>query len=529
VTRIAIPQALVDVMDSMIRPRPTIPRRFHALAGSRRSLQRPIGMLALGVAVLASALPLGSCATNPATGQSQLSLIGEGREIEIGRQAAQDVRQTIGIYQDAELEAYVKQIGMSLARVSERPDLPWSYQVADEPVINAFALPGGFIFVTRGILPYLDSEGQLAMIMGHETGHVTARHSVEQMSRQELAQLGLGIGAILAKPVRQFGGLLSGGLQVLFLKYSRDDERQADALGIRYAVKDGYDPRQAISVFEMLDRQEAAAGGSGVPSWLATHPAPQDRIERIRAQIDTLPASKRSGTVARDRYLRHIDGIVFGSDPRQGYFQGGLFLHPDLAFRVEFPDGWQTQNMPQAVAAQSPNKDAILELTLSDSAGSQAAAATAFFSGQGIQASGVSRTTIHGFPATTGLFRATTDQGQLDGVAAFIGYGGHVYRLLGYTAAGGLSGFRATFDGTIRSFDRLTDSRALNVQPLRVQLYKPGRATTIADLARSKSSPVDAQTLAIMNQVTVGETIPAGRTIKWVVGQKPPGVEGGDR
>ncbi len=491
----------------------------------RRRTHRTPRLPGLAAAVCLAALPLGSCATNPATGESQLSLIGQGQEIQMGQQGAAQVRQTIGVYQDPGLEAYVQQVGLSLARVSERPDLPWSYQVADEPVVNAFALPGGFIFVTRGILPYLDNEAQLAIIMGHETGHVTARHSVQQISRQELAQLGLGLGAIFVKPIRQFGGLLSGGLQVLFLKYSRDDEQQADALGIRYAVKDGYDPNQAIGVFEMLDRQEQAAGGSGVPSWLATHPAPQNRIQDIRQQIDTLPASERSGKVDRDAYLKHIDGIVFGPDPRQGYFQGALFLHPDLKFRIEFPDGWQTQNMPQAVAAQSPGQDAILELTLADSAGSEDAAASAFFSQQGMQASGVSRTTIHGFPAIIGQFSASTQQGQLDGVASFIGYGGHVYRILGYTQAGKLSSYGSTFEATIRSFDRLTDSKALDVKPMHVQLYTPSRATTIAELAGSKASPVDAQTLAIMNQVAPGETIPAGRTIKWVVGEKPPGTQ----
>ncbi|HKK28038.1 MAG TPA: M48 family metalloprotease [Gemmatimonadota bacterium] len=479
--------------------------------------------LAMAALVAATAAPLGSCATNPATGESQLSLIGEGREIEMGRQGAQQVRQTIGIYRDSALAAYVSGVGQGLAQVSERPDLPWSYQVADEPVVNAFALPGGFIFVTRGILPYLENEAQLAIILGHESGHVTARHSVEQMSRQELAQLGLGLGSIFVKPIRQYGQLFGAGLQVLFLKYSRDDENQADALGIRYAVKDGYDPYQAIGVFQMLDRQSAAAGGSGVPSWLATHPAPADRVQNIRRQIDTLPPAERSGRVSRDAYLRHIDGMVFGSDPRDGFFRGGLFLHPNLAFRVQFPDGWKTQNMPSAVAAQSPDQDAILELTLADSAGSQDAAARAFFSSQGVQASRVSSTTIHGFPATTGLFSASTEQGQVEGEAAFIGYGGHVYRILGYTTAGSLSRYRSPFESTMGSFDRLTDSSALNVKPMRVELYTPDHATTITELARTRASPVDVQTLAIMNQMQPDDPIPAGRTIKWVAGQKPPG------
>lgn len=486
--------------------------RIRSLAGLR-------GLLSLTTAAV---LLAGGCATNPATGQTQLSLISRSQEIQMGRQASQQVEATIGTYGDSSLVRYIRGVGMGIARVSERPDLPWSYEIADEPVVNAFALPGGFIYVTRGILPYFNSEAELAAVLGHETGHVTARHSVEQISRQQLAQLGLGIGSVLFEPVQKYGNVLGAGLNLLFLKYSRDDERQADALGLRYMVKAGYDPNQMIDVFQMLDRQSSESGGSGVPGWLQTHPSPQDRIQLIRKQLDTLPVAERKGKIERQAYLKHMDGIVFGQDPRDGYFQGDLFLHPKLRFQIRFPQGWQTQNTPQAVSAGAPNGDAVLQLTLAQASGHRSAASD-FFSQQGVRSGGTQETSINGFPATLGSFEAQTQSGVVDGLAAFLDFGGNTYQILGYAAQGSYGSYRPTFESAIRSFDRLTDRSALDVQPMRVELYTTRRQTSIREIARSKPSPVSVTTLAIVNGVREDEAIPRGRTIKWVVGQKPPG------
>ena len=177
------------------------------------------------------------CATNPVTGQRQLSLISEGQEIEMGREGAAQVEAQIGLVDDAALQQYVQRIGKALASKSERPNLPWNFGVVNDPTPNAFALPGGFIYVTRGLLPLMQNEAELATVIGHEIGHVTAKHSVTQMSNAQLAQIGLGIGSILAPAVAdRVGGLAGAGLQLLFLKYGRDDERQADELGFNYAL-----------------------------------------------------------------------------------------------------------------------------------------------------------------------------------------------------------------------------------------------------------------------------------------------------
>ena len=187
-------------------------------------------------------VPLLGCSVNPATGKRQLVLISESQEIKLGRRSNEALVAQLGLYDDPELQSFVSGLGKRMAAVSERPDLPWAFQVVDDPAVNAFALPGGFVYVTRGILIHLDSESGLAGVLGHEIGHVAARHGVNQMSKGLLAQLGLGVSATLSGELAAVAGIAESGVGLLFLKYGRDDERQADQLGFRYAERSGYDP-----------------------------------------------------------------------------------------------------------------------------------------------------------------------------------------------------------------------------------------------------------------------------------------------
>src|SRR3989475_10303431 len=228
---------------------------------------------------LPAPLPIcaGACAVTPATGSRQLMLISESHEIAMGREYDQEVAASIGLYADSALQRYIQQFGARLAATSERPNLPWTFHVVDDPVVNAFALPGGYIYVTRGILAHLNSEAELAGVVGHEIGHVTARHSVSQLSKQQLTQLGLAVGSIASPEFGRYAGVAGQALGVLFLKYSRDNESQADDLGLRYMRRANYDPREMPHVFEMLTRVSQAQGGGRVPEWLATHPNPENR------------------------------------------------------------------------------------------------------------------------------------------------------------------------------------------------------------------------------------------------------------
>jgi predicted Zn-dependent protease len=468
--------------------------------------------------------PIISCATNPVTGKSELSLVSESQEIEMGKEASQQTIQQIGLVDNAQLQAYVSDIGMKMAKASERPNLPWEFHVVNDASVNAFALPGGFIFVTRGLLTYINDEAELATVLGHEIGHVTNRHSVQQISKAQVAQLGLGVGSILSSDVAKYAGVASQGLQVLFLKYSRDAENQADLAGFRYALNQNYDVREMANVFHTLDRVGAAAGGGKLPDWLATHPAPANRVAATQARLDTLHKDLSKSIINRDQYLQHVQGLTFGDDPRQGYFQGTHFYHPDLRFQVTFPSGWLTQNTAEAVMAGSPNKDAIIQLTLAGKA-SPREAATQFLSQQGIQAGRGSTASINGLPAASSYFQAQTDQGTIEGLATFISYGGNTYGLLSYTPSGKLNTYDNVFRQTAGSFSELRDQAALSVKPAKVEVVKLTKEMTLAQFNQQYPSTIPIEQLAIINEVDGPDTaIPVGRSVKRVTGGMAPGA-----
>jgi predicted Zn-dependent protease len=472
--------------------------------------------------VVALLFPAVACSINPATGQNQLSFIGEQQEIALGRQNDEQIVQTMGLYPDEDLQAYVSRVGSELAAQSERPDLPWTFRVIDDPVVNAFALPGGFVYLTRGILTYLGSEAEMAGVLGHEIGHVTARHSVEQISRAQLAGIGLGIGMVLSEDLRQYGGLAQAGLGLLFLKYGRDDERQADDLGLRYMTRQSYDPRSMPEVFHTLERVSAAEGGGRVPEWLSTHPDPGQRAVRQKAEIEAAVASMADPRVERTEYLSHVDDVVFGDDPRQGFFKGSSFYHPELAFRLDFPDGWKTINQRSQVAATSPGQDAVVLLSLAqeDNAG---AAAQAFFAQQGVSGGSTSRRNIGGLSAVTGGFSVPREQQtDLQGVAAFVEHGGQVFALLGFTVENQSNAYRDALSKAVYSFRPITDRRYLDVKPARLDVVRLPAAMTLRQFAERYPSSVDLERLALINQTTPDQRFAAGDRLKRVVGGELP-------
>ena len=469
----------------------------------------------VGLAVLSA-----GCATNPATGKRQLSLISESQEIQMGLQADPSVVSSMGLDPDSGRQRYVRELGMRLARVSERPNLPWTFRVIDDPVVNAFAIPGGHIYVTRGIMAHLNNEAELASVLGHEIGHVTARHSVTQMSQQQLMQLGLVVGVALKPDLAQYAGIASQGMQLLFLKYSRDDESQADQLGLRYMRRAGYDVHRMPEVFSLLERVSQASGGGRVPDWLSTHPNPVNRAGAIERAIAALPADSLGTVVNHDAYLREVDGIVFGDNPRDGYFRGAEFLHPDLRFRLTFPQGWTTQNQRQAVVGVSAQQDAIEQMSLSDQT-TPDAAAQAFFSQQGVRGS-PGRGSIRGFATAGGAFSALTqDSTVLNGRVVFVSYDGRVFQLLSYAPQARWSAYSAAADQSFASFDRLSDPAVLAVQPWRVQLVTLTRAMTLDEFVQRYPGPAPAAATALLNNIDPNGRLDAG-LVKRIVGQPVP-------
>jgi len=457
------------------------------------------------------------CATNPATGKSQIMLISEQQEIELGEREDANTVAQFGLYDSPELQSYVQEVGLSLAAVSERPNLPWSIKVLDDPVVNAMALPGGYVYLTRGILAHLNSEAELATVLGHEIGHVTARHSANQMSKAQLAGLGLGIGMMVDPGVAGLSEIAQMGTQVLFLKFSRDDERQADELGVRYLVKDGYDPRESPQVFEMLRRVSAQSQQGSVPGWMSTHPDPENRSMRMDQLITSSGLDYTDSRVARRRYLENIDGLVFGKDPREGFFEGTTFIHPELAFQLDFPARWETRNTKEMVAAASPNQDAVVYLILVAERRLEGAADT-FSRQQGVTVDSYRRGEFNGLSAVWAGFRASIGQTPVSGRVAFVELDGKIYRLLGYTRQDLWSRYNGTIDRSIQSFGRLLNRNYLSVQPQTIEIIELDRAMTLTEFDRRYPSSVALEEIALINDASAQTGFGRGDLVKRVVG-----------
>lgn len=473
--------------------------------------------------VAVAALTFAACATNPVTGKTELSLIPESQEIELGRGEAKKTVDSIGLYPNPALQKYVSDIGLGIASESERPKLPWQFQVLDDPAVNAFALPGGFIFITRGIMTYMNSEAELASVLGHEIGHVTAKHSVNQMSKAQMASIGVGVTSILLPQVIEYGidDLAGAGLGLLFLKFGRDDERQSDELGFRYMLDRGYDPREMAAMFTTLERQGKIASGGDVPEWASTHPAPENRVQATLARVDKLPPTAAGLSIGRDAFMRQLDGMTFGENPRQGYFAGQRFNHPDLGLTFEFPAGWKKQNNPDSVVAQSEKGDAMIVF----SGGGKSApreAGRAFLAQQGITAGDVSENRINGLDAWRGYFKAATQKGELGGLVTFVSHRGTTWRMLALTSGAKLEGLSRDFNATTASFAPLTDKAALAVQPARVSLVRADRDMTIEEFAQRYPSSIELERLATINGLDKGGKILKGQVVKRVTGGELP-------
>ncbi|MCC6349864.1 MAG: M48 family metalloprotease [Candidatus Eisenbacteria bacterium] len=481
-----------------------------------RCIRRRLARMLTGGALLALAA---GCAINPATGRREFSLVSAEQEKQIGREGFPATIAEYGQYDDARLSAYVDSIGQRLAKVSELPDLDWHFTVLDDPVVNAFAMPGGYIYVTRGILAYLNSEAQLAGVLGHEIGHVTARHSARQITQQQLAGLGLGLASVFSSSFRRYSGAAEQALGLLMLKYGRDDETQADALGIRYATAAGWDPRQIPGTYETLGRL-ADKGGGRLPFYLSTHPDPGDRQQRTAQLAAEAVAGRKDLRVRAHEYLGHVRGVVFGGDPRAGYFEGARFYHPQMGFELTFPSGWTTANSHSAVAAQQPQQRAALQLTLAPNAGALSPAdyvSGLARDGRVASATGA-RESIGGWPAWVGRVALPAQDGATPVVldAAWVRQApDRLFQFLGRSSVVG-DADEAAILAAVRSLRPLDAGRASAV-PDRVRvLSAPAAGTLRSLLPRLQPNALDVLDLAILNGVDSTTAIASGEWLKLV-------------
>ncbi len=506
---------------------PAAGKKAPSLPGPRagRGL-RSVPLLAAWVLFLLLAGVLAACVTNPATGRRQLLLVDRDREIRLGREALPGIRSEYGAYDDPALASWVKTIGGKLAAVTEDPSYPFSFTVLDSPVVNAFALPGGPVFVTRGLIAHANSEAELAGVLGHEIGHVEARHGAEQLSQQQLLAVGLGVAGMADPRLGRVRDLLGTAARLLLLSYSRRDEREADMLGVRYMARAGWDPLAFPAFLSVLDRLEQRSG-QALPSWLSTHPAPADRVAVTRQLARKIRARKlaRGKTLVRHReiLLERVDGLVFGDDPRQGFLHDGLFRHPGLRFRVAFPPGWKLLNTNRFVAAlddpERPSARLVLELVPPGRANglppaeyvARLARRERFLDLDG------SSTTVGGFPAWIGFATVPGREGTPPRplLLAAIRDGEHLYRFVGAFAGRRDGDPVRAMERTVRSFARETDPAVLGVEPVRIHLVAVPGGRTLAEIcATIPDLAVPCRDVALLNHVHRKDTVERGSRLK---------------
>jgi predicted Zn-dependent protease len=450
------------------------------------------------------------------------------QEVEIGRKMHPQILQQYGRYADEALQAYVNDIGQRIATKSHRPDLQYTFTVLDSEEVNAFALPGGYVYVTRGIMAYLNSEAELAAVLGHEVGHVTARHAVRQQSGAAAA----GIGATLVGILTGSGDLanlanLAG--TALVRGYGRDMELEADAIGAEYLDRLGYAPEAMIDVVRLLKNQEilevqvARQEGREPRVYhgvFSTHPDNDTRLKEVVASARKAGGSAETRPDGRDAYLQRIAGLPLGPSREQGVVRGSRFYHGTLGITTAFPTGWTVQNLPSKVTAANPQKDAFLQLTAVAPPPNVQPREFLARSLPGVPLSSQEPLEVNGLQGHTAVARDVSLPWGNRGPAryAVIYSGGLAYVFTGASRL--TAGFAASdplFLSSAKTFRRLRDNEFDLAEPNRIRIIKAAPGTKIAQLA--SSSPIErypAERLRLLNDLYPDKEPAAGQWLKVV-------------
>ncbi|MEQ9265875.1 MAG: M48 family metalloprotease [Balneolaceae bacterium] len=470
-----------------------------------------------------------SLQVSPVSGNKRVYGYSWEKEKQIGAEADGEIIAQYGLYDNQELADYVDRLGQELLAVShfnrentpaEYRNTPFTFRVLNSPVVNAFALPGGYVYVTRGLLAHLDNEAQLMVVLGHEIGHVAARHASQRAAEQQLGQLAIIGGAVIGQSFGLDGGnilqLSSQTAQLLFLSYSRDDERESDKLGVEYSAMEGYVAAEGGEFFTSLKRISEKAGHS-IPSHLSSHPDPGERELNIPKMAEDWASQGYEMTkINRDEFLRQIDGIMYGENPREGFVQNDTFYHPDLEFQFPVPEGFAVINQPSAVILVNEAQDAIVQFSIDSENTTAEASVKAFLSQEGISVVDQEDVNVNGYTGYSAEASTQTEDGNtftLD--ISAVSYNGNVYRFLSYTNASQFNEYRAKFSSVSVGFDALVDESILNIEPVRLQLTRARESTAFSNLLPTTLPPgIEAEDLAIINQVSLDEVVRRGTIVK---------------
>ena len=472
---------------------------------------------------LFAALALTSCAQNPVSGQQNFVLMSETEEIAAGKSDDPKIRKEYGVYGDAALQRYVNEVGQRLAAASHRPGLSYHFLVVDSAEVNAFALPGGYIYVTRGMLAYLNSEAELAAVLGHELGHVTARHSVQQASAAAAAGIGATLLQIFVPQARGAVGdtainTLSGAL---LSGYGREQELEADRLGAEYLARTGYEPQAMVNVVRVLKNQElfdaevAKSEGRaprGYHGLFASHPDNDTRLQQVVSEAARLarPPARRE-QASSERFLRHIDRLTFGDSPDQGIFREGEFLHPVLGFAMRFPRGWRLRNNPQNVLAATPAGDALIDLR----AGGPARGSPEQVLRRNVNlpsGTTVAATTVNGLHAAAA--GAVIGGAPTRVLCIFLGDAAYLVAAQSRNAET-FARYRREIDLALGSFHAVTPDESARARPLRVRVISAPPGMTFGELARRSPTGRNAEGyLRVLNGMYPTGEPAAGQALK---------------
>lgn len=457
-----------------------------------------------------------NCARNPVTGKKQVVFMSEAQEIGMGKEADPQIIAQFGLYEDSLLQRFLAEKGKQMAAVSHRPNLDYQFRIVNSEVINAFAVPGGYIYFTRGIMAHFNNEAEMAGVLGHEIGHVTARHSVAQQRNAILGQLGIIAGVVINPKLARFAEAASQGVGLLLLKFGRDAERQADELGVEYSSKINYDAQHMSAFFSTLKRQGEQTGAAELPGFLSTHPDPGEREATVARLANEWKQKLNvvNPQVNRDAYLRRIEGLVYGEDPREGYLENNTFYHPVLRFQFATPVDWAYLNSPQTVQMAPKDGKALMFLTLAQGKTLNEAANNVLQQNQ-LQAVESRETTVNGLRAIALVADRAQEQGTLRTLSYLIQYGEHIYHILGVTAVADFQNYQSYFLNTMQSFRELSDPSKLNKKPVRIRIRSVKQNGTLAQALRSYDmAEKKLEELSLINGMKLTDTVKAGMLIK---------------
>jgi predicted Zn-dependent protease len=464
---------------------------------------------------------LASCSRNPVTGKKELMLMSESQEINMGKSYDPQVTATYGVYQDDKLQAFINKKGKEMAAISHRPNLPYEFKIVDSPVVNAFAVPGGFVYFTRGIMAHFNNEAEFAGVLGHEIGHITARHSAKQYSNQMIGQVLLIGGIIVSEDFREFADVASQGMGLLFLKFGRDNESESDMLGVDYSSQIGYDAKEMADFFNTLKRMRADSGQT-IPTFLSTHPDPENRYNNVKQ----MAKEKQSETpnqqyhVNRDAYLKMIDGIVYGEDPRQGYVENNVFYHPELKFKFPVPQAWKVNNLP--IQVQMSPEDGKAMITMDLSAGTDlGAAANEVLQKNELKVIEKSNVRVNGLDAIAMISEqiSTSANGAesptLRILTYLIKYDGKIYKFNGLSNKVDFNRYYSSFQRTMKNFDILRDPIKINKKPTVIKIKPVKKTGTLQSALNSYNmKAASLKELSLLNGMLLTDQVKAGTLIK---------------